>query len=211
MNPCGNSPGDLLQPEVAAVAIDFRGDDLESPAAAASVAPTAPTARWLRLERSAKQRLSGLRVVWTIGMEKIHEHSECSILILPNMTDDSKRTSATLGIALPSSEVLRPSACSTSTRSECIRTLQAAGFGVWAAVPPSRGTEDAEQPLDRLPFEMPTALLFGSEARGVSAAALSMCDGRFTVPLSGLSESLGAQGSPGKLMTQREASLVAQI
>ncbi|CAL1142852.1 unnamed protein product, partial [Cladocopium goreaui] len=76
---------------------------------------------------------------------------------------------------------------------ECIRTLQAAGFGVWAAVPPSRGTEDAELPqlpLDRLPFETPMALLFGSEARGVSASALSMCNGRFTVPLSGLSESL---------------------
>ena len=33
-----------------------------------------------------------------------------------------------------------------------------------------------------------------TQARGVSADALSMCDGRFTVPLSGLSESLRTQG-----------------
>merc|ERR1712241_303158 len=45
-------------------------------------------------------------------------------------------------------------------------------------------------PLEQLDFATPTALVFGNEARGVSASLLSACDGAFTVPLPGLSESL---------------------
>ncbi|CAJ1434916.1 unnamed protein product [Effrenium voratum] len=67
---------------------------------------------------------------------------------------------------------------------------EACGFRVFAAMPPSFGFSQTSLPLESFSFESPTALLFGSEARGVSDAALGCCDGAFTVPLVGLSESL---------------------
>merc|ERR1712084_45053 len=46
------------------------------------------------------------------------------------------------------------------------------------------------QPLEEIDFGAKTALVFGSEGHGISAAMLDSCDGAFTVPLPGLSESL---------------------
>merc|ERR1712032_756492 len=79
--------------------------------------------------------------------------------------------------------------------------LKDAGFQVLAAMPPARAENSATQQdsatsssipiaLDDVDFAVPTALVFGNERHGVSAAMVAACDGAFTVPLPGLSESL---------------------
>lgn len=45
-------------------------------------------------------------------------------------------------------------------------------------------------PLEEVDFSRPTALVFGNEKLGVSAELLALCDGAFTIPMYGLTESL---------------------
>jgi len=45
-------------------------------------------------------------------------------------------------------------------------------------------------PLEELSFAQPTALCFGNERLGVSSEMLTLCDGAFTIPMHGLTESL---------------------
>ncbi|CAE7261892.1 trmH [Symbiodinium natans] len=71
---------------------------------------------------------------------------------------------------------------------ECLTSLKASQHALLAAVPPGKGRQPL--PLESLRFDRPTALLFGSEAWGISSEALELCDATFTVPLPGLSESL---------------------
>ena len=44
--------------------------------------------------------------------------------------------------------------------------------------------------LEEVDFSRPTALVFGNEKLGVSAELLALCDGAFTIPMYGLTESL---------------------
>jgi tRNA (guanosine-2'-O-)-methyltransferase len=80
--------------------------------------------------------------------------------------------------------------------SSCINTLRSAGFSCFAALPPPRGggpecpvppcpQGDAGPPVGR-----PVALVFGNEHAGLSGEALALCDGRFSIPLQGFTESL---------------------
>lgn len=55
-------------------------------------------------------------------------------------------------------------------------------------MPPREGL--CTVPLQQLAFDRRLALLFGSEAQGVSARALECVDGAFSVALQGLTESL---------------------
>jgi tRNA (guanosine-2'-O-)-methyltransferase len=74
----------------------------------------------------------------------------------------------------------------------CIEYLQLAGFVCWAAVPPpllGRSSSSTVK-LSKLDLARPTALLFGNEHLGLSDGALSRCEGRFSVPLQGFTESL---------------------
>ncbi len=48
----------------------------------------------------------------------------------------------------------------------------------------------APTPLEDVDFSRPTALVFGNERLGVSAELLALCDGAFTIPMYGLTESL---------------------
>jgi tRNA (guanosine-2'-O-)-methyltransferase len=43
---------------------------------------------------------------------------------------------------------------------------------------------------EQVPIEGPVCLLFGNETSGLSAAALSLCDDTFRIPMAGMSESL---------------------
>jgi tRNA (guanosine-2'-O-)-methyltransferase len=57
---------------------------------------------------------------------------------------------------------------------------------VLATLPPGDGVLS----LYDYDFSQPTALLFGNEDEGISAEALALCDGAFTIPQSGFAESL---------------------
>lgn len=70
---------------------------------------------------------------------------------------------------------------------ECLALLQAWGFTRWAAAPPTLGSRPGGCEAD---ISRPAALVFGNERAGLSDEALSLCDGRFHLPMHGLSESL---------------------
>jgi tRNA (guanosine-2'-O-)-methyltransferase len=73
------------------------------------------------------------------------------------------------------------------TIEDCVAVLRGAGFRLYGAVPPMRGTGARGAPLEVL---RPTALLFGNEHAGLSARALAACDGWLSIPMHGFSESL---------------------
>ncbi|CAK9021571.1 unnamed protein product [Durusdinium trenchii] len=172
-----------------------------------------------RLEQSARRRLEGLRVVLedlcdpgnraailrsveAFGL--LHVHEVCHDVATgrrPAQTSTARGRSIVNGaekwLNLHQHEGVE----------ECIKSLQAAGFGVWAAVPPQQAGGRRLMPLDELCFGGKTALLFGSEARGVSTKAVESCDGCFTVPLFGLSESLVAQS---QVLKPRRLGVAAQ-
>ncbi|HEX6240562.1 MAG TPA: RNA methyltransferase [Polyangiales bacterium] len=65
-----------------------------------------------------------------------------------------------------------------------LTTLQERGVRLFGA------TMDAACALEELPVDAPFCLLFGNEARGLSAEARAACELSFRVPMVGMSESL---------------------
>lgn len=66
----------------------------------------------------------------------------------------------------------------------CIQSLQQKGYRVIATTP---HTEDCN--IDELPIDQPTALLFGTEMRGLSQLAMDQADGFVKLPMYGFTES----------------------
>ena len=72
----------------------------------------------------------------------------------------------------------------------CAQSLRQAGFHLYAAMP----GEDAKllhAPLsiDQLDVERATALVFGNEHDGVAPATVAACDGAFSIPMFGFTQS----------------------
>jgi tRNA (guanosine-2'-O-)-methyltransferase len=72
-----------------------------------------------------------------------------------------------------------------SSIAECAEHLKAKGFLLAAGFP-----EDDAIPLSKLPIEKPIALVFGNEHDGVSKDWVPHLDFRFTIPMSGMVESM---------------------
>lgn len=66
----------------------------------------------------------------------------------------------------------------------CVRALKARGYAVFAAMMDGQTTPEELATMPRV------ALVFGSEHSGVSEAVLELCDGRYTIPMRGFSQSL---------------------
>lgn len=66
----------------------------------------------------------------------------------------------------------------------CVRGLKERGYSVLAAM------MDGQTQPEELAAMPHVALVFGSEHSGVSAAVLDQCDGRYTIPMRGFSQSL---------------------
>lgn len=69
---------------------------------------------------------------------------------------------------------------------ECFRRVKERYGRILATLPPGEGVPS----LYSHDLSKPTALLFGNEDEGVSAEALALSDGSFTIPQSGFAESL---------------------
>jgi len=66
----------------------------------------------------------------------------------------------------------------------CVQALKARGYAVYAAMMDGQTTPEELADMPRV------ALVFGSEHSGVSNAVLELCDGRYTIPMRGFSQSL---------------------
>jgi tRNA (guanosine-2'-O-)-methyltransferase len=69
----------------------------------------------------------------------------------------------------------------------CARALHARGFALWAALPPSVGAPTVD--VGTLDVARPTALVFGNEHAGLTEEAAALCDGRFSIPMTGFTGS----------------------
>ena len=66
----------------------------------------------------------------------------------------------------------------------CVRGLKERGYSVFAAMMDGKTTPEELASIPRVAF------VFGSESSGVSEAVLDECDGRYTIPMRGFSQSL---------------------
>lgn len=71
-----------------------------------------------------------------------------------------------------------------ATPAGCVAALKERGYAVFAAM------MDGDTTPEQLATMPKVALVFGSEHSGVSEAVQSQCDGRYTIPMRGFSQSL---------------------
>ncbi len=156
-----------------------------------AVYPILSDQRRRRIERVARERLSSVTVV----LENLYNpHNGAAVL----------RTCEALGLlhvhVVEGGEAFRFSRkvsahahnwlnvyIHASIRS-CMAWLHQRGFVCWATVPPDRVQGAEGDP--RVRGDRPAALVFGNEHAGLSPEAISLCDGRFTIPMQGFTESL---------------------
>lgn len=90
---------------------------------------------------------------------------------------------------------------------ECILSLRAQGFRVFVS------DLEAARPLGTLPFDQPTALVFGSEHSGITPRMRALADGAFIIPMRGFVESLNVSTAAAITIaharTERERALGA--
>ncbi len=69
----------------------------------------------------------------------------------------------------------------------CARALHDRGFALFAALPPSTGQPTVD--VGELDVSGKTALVFGNEHAGLTPEAAALCDGRFGIPMQGMTGS----------------------
>ncbi len=143
--------------------------------------------RWARMQAVLDQRLGAVRVV----LEDLHHPHNMSAVL---------RTCEALGIQhVHAVEPRDPFTVSRRiTRGahkwlqlhhhdrmdECAETLHGLGFRLYAAL-----LGPGAIPLEEIPVEPRVALVFGNEKEGVSPEAMALCDGAYTIPMSGFVQS----------------------
>lgn len=144
--------------------------------------------RWARLQAVLAQRLGAVRAV----VENLHHPHNASAVL---------RTCDALGVqhvhAVEAAEDFAFSRRITlgahkwltlhrhETFDACAAELRGAGFRLFAAM-----LDPCAVPLEELPVDRPLALVFGNEKAGVSPETRARCDGAFTIPMAGFSQSL---------------------
>lgn len=178
------------------------------------LAPVLSSERRHRIERVLRRRLLSVTVV----LERVHDpHNGAAVV----------RTCEALGLAhVHVVEATEPFRCSRKvTRNAhkwlgvylhrsvdaCLGFLEEAGFCCYAAVPPLRSA--AGSAAGEVDVTRPVALVFGSEHLGLSAGARARCQGEFSIPMHGFSESLNLSVSVAlalQQVTQRRRELIGR-
>jgi len=156
----------------------------------------AADSRAVRLRAAAASRMDGLRVV----LEDLSDYGNraaifrsveaLGLLHVHEIVQSRHASHTAKGRSIVNGAEKWLEVHNHATPEDCVRQLHGLGFVVLAAMPPGGAVVRQPMPLEQLDFSVATALVFGNEARGVSATLLNACDGCFTVPLPGLSESL---------------------
>ncbi len=144
--------------------------------------------RWDRIQAVLARRLGAVRAV----VENLHHPHNTSALL---------RTCDALGVqhvhAVEAAEDFVFSRRITlgahkwltlhrhDTFAACVAQLRESGFRVYAAM-----LHPDAVPLEELPLDRPIALVFGNEKAGVSPETQALCDGAYTIPMAGFSQSL---------------------
>jgi tRNA (guanosine-2'-O-)-methyltransferase len=156
----------------------------------AALTPFVSEARQARIERVLAARLSGLTAV----IENLHD---------PHNGAAALRSVEGFGLCeLHVVEALEPFRFSSKvtqgcekwvtihrypTFAACAGALHARGFALHAALPPTVGLPTVA--LADLDVAGRTALVFGNEHAGLTPEAAALCDGRFSIPMHGMTGS----------------------
>lgn len=146
------------------------------------------------LEQAIRNRTRSLVVV----LHGVHDpHNQAAVM----------RTCEALGlqeivVVAEASEAFRPSSRVTQNAFRWLDLSHRPDFSSAAAVLRGRGlrllaADVAGRPLAAVDFAPPTALVFGNESRGLPAAVVAGCDGSFSIPMYGLSQSLNVSVAAG--------------
>lgn len=186
---------------------DFEATDFDEPAsepASCSNSGNGADGRAARLRAAALARFGGVRIVLedlcdygnraailrtveAFGLLHVHE------IVSPAVNGSRKKGDTARGRSIVNGAEKWLELHRHTSAADCVRELRDLGFQLLAAMPPNPASGSAIQapvPLDAVDFGVQTALVFGSEAYGISSTMLTACHGSFTVPLPGLSESL---------------------
>ncbi|MBI5015252.1 MAG: RNA methyltransferase [Deltaproteobacteria bacterium] len=109
------------------------------------------------------------------------------------------------------------------TFAECAAELRDQGFRIYAAL-----LDPGAVSLHEIPIDRPVALVLGNEKAGVSPEARILCDGAYTIPMAGFSQSLNisvaaaislydltrrvrTERPDGGLLTERERDALLEV
>ncbi len=144
--------------------------------------------RKIRLEQAAKHRTNHFRLV----VQDVHD---------PHNVSACMRSAEAFGVlhvdVIHLEKPFKPSTASRGVKNwltitkhktveSCISALRDEGYLIAAGMPPS----DSTVPLQELNVNKPLALVFGNEHSGISSEWLPHIDLFFTIPMTGLVESL---------------------
>jgi tRNA (guanosine-2'-O-)-methyltransferase len=146
------------------------------------------------LERALSQRTRSLVVV----LHGVHDpHNQAAVM----------RSCEALGIqevvvVAEAGEPLRPSGRVTQNAHRWLDVSRQEEFEGTATALRDRGLRllaatFEDEPLTAIDFSPPTALVFGNESRGLPAPVVAACDGSFSIPMYGLSQSLNISVAAG--------------
>jgi tRNA (guanosine-2'-O-)-methyltransferase len=168
----------------------------------AHLSPLLLEERRARIDAAAATRLAGLRVV----IENLHDpHNGAAVL----------RSAEAFGVqrveVIETVERFRFSSTVTQgcekwldvvrhrTLASAMVSLRSEGFAIYAAVPGAQAT------LDALDFSRPAAVMVGNEHEGLTPEAMSSADVRFTIPMSGLTQSLNLSVAAAIIVSRASA------
>ncbi len=151
------------------------------------------------LERALRHRTRSLVVV----LHGVHDpHNQAAVM----------RSCEALGvqeieIVAEAGEPFRPSGRVTQNAHRWLDLASRADFATAAAGLRRRGlrlmaADPGGTPLAEVDFTRPTALVFGNESRGLPSAVQAACDGSFSIPMYGLSQSLNVSVAAGVVLHQ---------
>jgi tRNA (guanosine-2'-O-)-methyltransferase len=152
------------------------------------------TRRRFYLEQAIRNRTRSLVVV----LHGVHDpHNQAAVM----------RSCEALGIqeivvVSEAGEPFRPSGRVTQNAFRWLDLGHQPDFDSAAAILRGRGmrllaADVAGRPLAEVDFAPPTALVFGNESRGLPAEVVACCDGGFSIPMYGLSQSLNISVAAG--------------
>lgn len=96
--------------------------------------------------------------------------------------------------------------CRVGSLRNTLRTIQLAGVQLVAA------TEKSDETIYETNLSIPTAIIMGSEERGISSDTLKLCDAKASIPLTGVIESLNVSAAAAVLLFEasRQRSVLAK-
>ncbi len=89
---------------------------------------------------------------------------------------------------------------------DCLSSLSARGFRLFATSPHESGYTP-----DTLPLDKPVAIVFGHEKSGVSRRAFDLCDARLRIPMYGFVESFNLTVSVGMCLSRIRSRIEAEV